>query len=63
MEYVPPWNNRPAFELAPFSRLARALIRAFRVFGQDVWKVPIELFQNPFKEGKENDYKLNAERG
>ena len=44
MEYVPPWNNRPAFELAPFSRLARALIRAFKVFGQDVWKVPIELF-------------------
>lgn len=56
MEYVPPWNNRPAFELAPYTRLARALIRAFRVFGQDV------LFQNPFKAGKENDYKLNAER-
>ena len=63
MEYVPLWNNRPAFELAPFSRLARALIRAFRVFGQDFWKVPMELFQNPFKAGKENDYKLNAERG
>ena len=56
MEYVPPWNNRPAFELAPYTRLARALIRAFRVFGQDV------LFQNPFKAGKENDYKFNAER-
>ena len=63
MEYVPPWNNRPAFQLAPFTRLARTLLRAFRVFGQDVWKVPIELFQNPFKAGKENDYKLNAERG
>lgn len=56
MEYVPPWNNRPAFELAPYTRLARALIGAFRVFGQDV------LFQNPFKARKENDYKLNAER-
>ena len=54
MEYVPPWNNRPAFELAPYTRLARALIRAFRVFGQDVWKVPLELLKN--------DYKLNAER-
>ena len=63
MEYVPLWNNRPAFELAPFSWLAQALIQAFRVFGEDVWKVPMELFQNPFKAGKENDYKLNAERG
>lgn len=61
MEYVPLWNNCPAF--SSFSWLTQALIRAFRVFGEDVWKVPLELFQNPFKAGKENDYKLNAERG